>query len=356
MEVKQETSRVKHKAYSSGASVVKLSPEILAEGLTVCKEWKLSIDLKLPSRSIAERRKILSVKGINDVNKDSIIPVVWIRPYQSNFMLMVAYNANQTYMYNITKAVNLGNWINLKMSQIAGKQKIKVDNKLVHEKTNSVLKPWTNVSLVTGNFGEQENVSTIVHYRNFEISTCKKQGKIKNLRYPLTDFFLEILAMNTFFMEKITIGPSKSDYSIDASVFDKLAARRAYSINLHGGYQKLDSYFGNDTGVRQACSLQWYNHFYIFGGSIERRQVSMVNGNRLERKGDLDFDFNYGRCTVLNQRTIVLCFPMNDGTPGGTDVCRQSNRPLGSFTDLPNSNYKHRDTRIASYDGKNTIT
>ena len=202
MEVKQETSRVKHKAYSSGASVVKLSPEILAEGLTVCKEWKLSIDLKLPSRSIAERRKILSVKGINDVNKDSIIPVVWIRPYQSNFMLMVAYNANQTYMYNITKAVNLGNWINLKMSQIAGKQKIKVDNKLVHEKTNSVLKPWTNVSLVTGNFGEQENVSTIVHYRNFEISTCKKQGKIKKFALPSDRLFSRNSSHEYFFHGK----------------------------------------------------------------------------------------------------------------------------------------------------------
>ena len=162
--------------------------------------------------------------------------------------------------------------------------------------------------------------------------------------------------MNSFFMPKYSIGASKSEFSIDYSKSDKLAARRAFSINLHGGYQKLDSYYGNDTEVRKACSLQWYNHFYIFGGVEEKRQVSMVNGNRLERKGDLDFDFNDGRCTVLNQRTIVLCFPLNDGTAGGADVCRQSNLPLGSFTDLPNSNYKHRETSIASYDGKNTIT
>ena len=49
---------------------------------------------------------------------------------------------------------------------------------------------------------------------------------------------------------------------------------------------------------------------YVFGGDYfgEKRQVSMVNGNRLERKGSLDFDFHYGGCTVLNQLTIVLCF------------------------------------------------
>ena len=76
----------------------------------------------------------------------------------------------------------------------------------------------------------------------------------------------------------------------------------------------------------------------------------MVNGNRLERKATLDFDFKYGGCTVLNQITIVLCFDLDED-----DVCRQSNNPLGSFTKLPNSNYDHQGTRIASFDGKNTI-
>ena len=76
----------------------------------------------------------------------------------------------------------------------------------------------------------------------------------------------------------------------------------------------------------------------------------MVNGNRLERKATLDFDFVEGACTVLNQITIVLCFDWIE-----TKVCRQSNNPLGSFTKLPNSNYDHHGTRIASFDGKNTI-
>ena len=76
----------------------------------------------------------------------------------------------------------------------------------------------------------------------------------------------------------------------------------------------------------------------------------MVNGNRLERKSTLDFNFNYGACTVINQQTIVLCFDVVQ-----TDVCRKSNNPFGSFTKLPNSNYDHKWTRIASIDGKNPI-
>ena len=77
----------------------------------------------------------------------------------------------------------------------------------------------------------------------------------------------------------------------------------------------------------------------------------MVKGNRLKRKGLLDFDFFEGGCTVLNQLTIVLCF----GDPKNRDVCRQSNNPVGSFTKLPKSNYGHRAIRIASFDGKNVF-
>ena len=83
----------------------------------------------------------------------------------------------------------------------------------------------------------------------------------------------------------------------------------------------------------------------------------MVIGNRLERKATLDFKFYHGACTVLNQLTIVLCFGRYDvvGTYDERDLCRQSNNPLGLFTKLPNSNYDHLHTRIASFDGKNTI-
>ena len=123
--------------------------------------------------------------------------------------------------------------------------------------------------------------------------------------------------------------------------------QRAYSIYSQG-FKKLDFDFDKDTEVYYSCSLKWRNQHYVFGGEKEQKQVSMVNGNRLELKGELGFDFDYGGCTVLNQQTIVLCF-----SDGEEDVCRQSKNPLGSFTELPNSNFEHTWIRIASFDGKN---
>ena len=76
----------------------------------------------------------------------------------------------------------------------------------------------------------------------------------------------------------------------------------------------------------------------------------MVNGNRLERKGILDFNLFRGTCTVLNQLTIVLCFDRD-----AEKVCRQSNNPLGSFTRLPDSKDDHEYIQIASFDGKNLV-
>ena len=133
----------------------------------------------------------------------------------------------------------------------------------------------------------------------------------------------------------------------DAAIY-----KSSFLINLHGGYDKVDFKFDDATGVDKSCSLLWHNHYYIFGGYNKRleRQVSMVNVYHLERKGSLNFKFKHGACTVLNQQTIVLCFDEDE-----TDVCRQSNNPLGTFTKLPNSNFDHARIRIASFDGKNII-
>ena len=78
--------------------------------------------------------------------------------------------------------------------------------------------------------------------------------------------------------------------------------------------------------------------------------MSVVKGYKLSRHGTLDFNFRHGGCTVLNQTTIVLCFDSWE-----KDLCRQSNNPLGPFTDLPSSNYEHSFARVASLDGKKTI-
>ena len=140
--------------------------------------------------------------------------------------------------------------------------------------------------------------------------------------------FIDILALNTFLGDKV--GSNK----------------RAYVINLRGGYYKLDFVFGNRTEADNSCSLQWRNQFYVFGGRTQGRQLSMVNGNRLERKATLDFDFQEGGCTVLNQQTIVLCF---GGSPW--KVCRQLKYPLGPSSILPETKHNYRYSRIAGFNG-----
>ena len=184
VETKSKKSKLEHKAYSSSSSVTTLSTETLAEDLHICEDWNLSIDLKLPERSMTEWRKIFGVQvnETTDLTGGSRIPTVWIRPDQSNIMLMLAYsiNTNQSYTYNITKKVNAGNWMNLKISQVSGVYEIKVDYKLVYDKNNSMPKTWRNVKLLTGTTNGKENISTIVHYRNFKINTCKAKGKTKN--------------------------------------------------------------------------------------------------------------------------------------------------------------------------------
>ena len=135
------------------------------------------------------------------------------------------------------------------------------------------------------------------------------------------------------------------------NTFDDI--KRVFLIKSPVGYEQLtyDFELGDGTEVWDSCSLQWQNKYYVFGGYNKQQQVSMLNGNRLERKGQIDFYFTHGTCTVFNQIIIVLCF-----TKAEHKVCRQSNNPLGSFAELPNSNYKHFDGCIASFDGKNIFS
>ena len=152
MEAKKETARAKHEVYSSGSSVTTLDTKTLAKDLTICEEWKLSIDLNLPNRSTTEWGNMLSLYvDKNTGQQDQHILAVSIRPGQSNVMLMINYDmsTNQKLTYSITKKVNAGNWINLKISQMSGVYEIKVDYKLVYNKTNFAPTTWTNVKLVT---------------------------------------------------------------------------------------------------------------------------------------------------------------------------------------------------------------
>ena len=176
-----------HKAYSSDMSVIEHSKEILAENLTICEDWSLSVDLKLPNRSTTEWRSIFSLyvdknNSINTGQLDQRMLAVSIRPDQSNVIVVITYDigTNLKYMYNTTKKVNEGNWISLKISQTGGLYEIKVDYELVYHKDKFLPKPWTNVKLVSGVSHDKKNIPTIVHYRDFNIKTYKTKGKRTN--------------------------------------------------------------------------------------------------------------------------------------------------------------------------------
>ena len=126
----------------------------------------------------------------------------------------------------------------------------------------------------------------------------------------------------------------------------------AYLIDPRGSYEKLDFEYGHSTEVLNSCSLQWHNHYYVFGGRTQynRNQVSLVIGNELVRTESLGFAFYDGTCTILNQNTIVLCF--RGGYEREDRGCRQSNHPLGPYNKLRDSNHDHHGARIASFDGK----
>ena len=106
--------------------------------------------------------------------------------------------------------------------------------------------------------------------------------------------------------------PRVNSIFIDVLVFGTYWAYgpRVVLINTHGGYQKLnDFHIADGSGLDiaasgtgyEACSLQWKNQYYVFGGS--GHQVSMLNGDRLEQKAKLKFK-GKGESGLLPKSTI----------------------------------------------------
>ena len=153
----------------------------LVEDLTICEEWDLSVDLKMSNQSTTEWKKVFSLQPVNrttNLTAGSSIVAVWVWPNKLDLKLLITFDidSKEIFTYNFTNAVNAGNWINLQISQVNEKLEIKVDYRLVHSRTNSLSKKWTNVKLITENLYATENVSTIVQYRKLEIGTCKPKG------------------------------------------------------------------------------------------------------------------------------------------------------------------------------------
>ena len=107
--------------------------------------------------------------------------------------------------------------------------------------------------------------------------------------------------------------------------------REDYDINFE---------YGEGTSVYLTCMLFYNNEPWFFGGEGDNvRQISKINGCRLENVGDLAFPFYDGACTMFRQK-LFLCF---DRIDGGNEMklCRTADSPFGEFTAATYSHYNH---------------
>ena len=128
---------------------------------------------------------------------------------------------------------------------------------------------------------------------------------------------MNVLVLNTFMSEKAVLISGES-------------------------YTEPTFHFGHQTSVHGSCSLTFRNSLYVFGG-IDEKQVSQLNGNRLERIGNLDFEFYHGACANLKDKYFYLCF--------SNDELRQCRFSLGAtkeFHKFTKSSDRHGEISIAA--------
>ena len=115
-------------------------------------------------------------------------------------------------------------------------------------------------------------------------------------------------------------------------------------IDSSGRQEELDCFSHEAyTEGYKSCSLVWNNHLYIFGGHLQKRQISKLNQYRLRRIGSLPFDLQDGSCTNMADRKLFLCFHKHD-----PKRCYWSVRPLGNFQSVKLASYNHSLIKISS--------
>ena len=104
----------------------------------------------------------------------------------------------------------------------------------------------------------------------------------------------------------------------------------------------------NDNKVHGSCAVTHENKQYIFGGTDKaNRQILQVSKCELVSIGGLPFGLENGGCSSSNG-TIFLCFDSWTG-----NQCHSAMSPLGKYERMPNSNYYHVFTSIATSNGNN---
>ena len=159
-----------------------------------------------------------------------------------------------------------------------------------------------------------------------------------------------------YLVENLVSGFAVSNNSTQSELSSVLILNTAVLANsplltdAFGSVINVNFSFGNGTEAYRSCSVSWHNEMYIFGGSNDSRQISVVKKCSLERIGQLDFEHYSAACTSANGM-VYLCFNGRDHFDA--TKCRVTANPsLGKFTDMPKSYYNHRWTRIASSKGE----
>ena len=127
----------------------------------------------------------------------------------------------------------------------------------------------------------------------------------------------------------------------------------AMLINSNGEQEQLGCFqHDSNTQAYWACSVQWQNQMYIFGGSVSttKRQISRLFGYKVERVGSLSFDYSNGGCSAMNNQYIFLCF-----SNGDYRRCRRSTGPMNIFSEVALSNHNHQATKTSCTNSKSHL-
>lgn len=105
--------------------------------------------------------------------------------------------------------------------------------------------------------------------------------------------------------------------------------------------------------LERACATLWKDEVYLFGAptpsSYEYKQISRLDGYKLNVVGHLTFSHYNGACSVMGKKFIFLCFGMNSHNQY---QCYRATDPLGSFIKVARSNIAHMDTRTSASTSK----
>ena len=134
-------------------------------------------------------------------------------------------------------------------------------------------------------------------------------------------------------------------------LYKKDFSNKAVVIDENGKEEDDFSFtFGENTEVSFSCSITWHGELYIFGGDTETKQITKLNGCKLERVGRLAFHHKYGSCAVVNDQDIYLCFDRES-----SKTCRKASEPMGIFEEINQTRYHHKSSRIGVSTGKYNV-